>query len=216
MSSKESSASVPSPAACPSCGRTEWEFVAAAAGESGEHVPGAVPSWRCAHCAASGTADTSPPPPPDHIVDFLKPVQIDDQGRLWLAADCGDWAAVVREHGLTAVFDLEEDLDRGIPDHPNRVLYVYFPIEDEGLPGLHKLHALARLGAQLMAEGERILVHCEMGLSRSALLAGLMLVYGGMSGPTAVDRLQTRRPGALYNQVFATHLAARPPGGAMG
>jgi hypothetical protein len=144
---------------------------------------------------------------------FLQPIRIDDEGRLWLAPDCGDWGPIVREHGLTAVFDLEQDLDHGIPAHANRVIYVYFPIDDDDLPTLHKLHAVSRLGAELMREGERVLVHCEMGLNRSALLAGLMLVYGGMSGKDAVARLQERRPGALYNRQFATYLAAQPPNG---
>jgi hypothetical protein len=147
------------------------------------------------------------------LTDFLRPVQIDDRGQLWLAADCGDWEPIVLAHHLTAVFDLEEGLDRGIPAHPNSLIYVYFPIKDEGLPGLHKLHAIARLGAELMREGERVLVHCEMGLNRSALLAGLMLVYNGMSGGEAVDLLQARRPGALYNENFAEHLRLQPPGG---
>jgi hypothetical protein len=144
---------------------------------------------------------------------FLQPVPIDDEGRLWLAPACEDWGPIVRQHHLTAVFDLEAGLDHGIPAHPDRVIYVYFPIVDEDLPTLHKLHAVARLGADLMRNGERVLVHCQMGLNRSALLAGLMLVYNGMIGPDAIARLQERRPGALYNRRFAAHLEAQPAGG---
>jgi protein-tyrosine phosphatase len=144
---------------------------------------------------------------------FLQPVPIDDEGRLWLAPACDDWGPIVRQHHLTAVFDLEEDLDHGIPAHPDRVIYVYFPITDDDLPTLHKLHAVARLGAQLMRNGERVLVHCQMGLNRSALLAGLMMVYNGTTGRDAIARLQERRPGALYNRRFAAHLEAQPAGG---
>jgi protein-tyrosine phosphatase len=45
-----------------------------------------------------------------------------------------------------------------------------------------------------------------MGYNRSALVAGLILVELGMTGPEAVARLRTRRPGALYNPIFAEHL----------
>ena len=141
------------------------------------------------------------------------PVQIDDEGLLWLAPACGDWGPIVREHNFSVVIDLEEGLDAGIPASPDRVIYIYFPFADEAMPTLHKLHAIARLGAALMAHRERVLVHCAMGLNRSALVAGLVLVHNGASGEAAVARLQERRPGALYNPVFAEYLAAQPAGG---
>jgi hypothetical protein len=139
------------------------------------------------------------------------PVQIDDEGLLWLAPACEDWGPVVARHGLSAVIDLECGLDSGIPANPDKVIYVYFPFADEGVPTLHKLQAVARLGADLVRE--RVLVHCQMGLNRSALVAGLVLVHNGMSGSEAVTRLQERRPGALYNEVFAAFLAEQPAGG---
>ena len=141
------------------------------------------------------------------------PVQIDDEGLLWLAPACGDWGPIVRQHDFSVVIDLEEGLDAGIPASPDRVIYIYFPFADEAMPTLHKLHAIARLGAALMAHGERVLVHCAMGLNRSALLAGLVLVHNGATGEAAVARLQQRRPGALYNAVFAEYLASQPAGG---
>jgi hypothetical protein len=141
------------------------------------------------------------------------PVAIDDDGLLWLSPACDDWAPVVQQHALSAVIDLEGGLDSGIPVNPNQVIYVYFPFRDEDVPTLHKLHAVARLGAALVQTGERVLVHCQMGLNRSALVAGLVLVYSGLSGAEAVARLQTRRPGALYNDAFASYLRELPPGG---
>jgi protein-tyrosine phosphatase len=150
---------------------------------------------------------------PHPLALFRRPVPIDDDERLWLSANCGDWTAVVQEHGLSVVIDLEQDLDRGIPDHPDSVIYVYFPIRDEGLPPLSRLHAVAQLGSDLLRQGERVLVHCEMGLNRSALLAGLILVHGGVSGEAALERLQVRRPGALFNLRFSEYLRRQPRGG---
>jgi len=51
-----------------------------------------------------------------------------------------------------------------------------------------------------------VLSHCGMGYNRSALVAGLILVRLGVSGPDAVLRLRSRRPGVLFNEVFAAHL----------
>jgi len=143
------------------------------------------------------------------------PIQVDDEGLLWLAPACDDWGPIVQKHALSAVIDLESGLDAGIPANPDRVIYVYFPFADEGIPSLHNLHAVARLGAELVRSGERVLVHCQMGLNRSALVAGLVLVHNGMSGSDAVTRLQARRPGALYNEVFAEFLSVQPPGGTL-
>jgi protein-tyrosine phosphatase len=65
----------------------------------------------------------------------------------------------------------------------------------------------------LLRQGERVLVHCEMGLNRSALLAGLILVHGGVAGEVALERLQVRRPGALLNLRFSDYLRQQPRGG---
>ena len=107
--------------------------------------------------------------------------------------------------------DLDGDLDLGIPNVPNHMIYIFFPIYDEDLPDLNKLHALAKLGARLVANGERVLAHCGMGLNRSALVTGLILTYLGMKGEDAVRLLREKRPGALFNENFAAYLAAQPP-----
>ncbi|HEY2431569.1 MAG TPA: hypothetical protein VGI12_02775, partial [Vicinamibacterales bacterium] len=68
------------------------------------------------------------------------------------------------------------------------------------------------MGAHLIRSGHRVLSHCGMGFNRSALVAGRILHHlGGMSGPAVVERLRERRPGALFNDVFAEHLQSLPP-----
>jgi len=130
---------------------------------------------------------------------------LDDGGCLFLSPRIEDWR-YVEEHGITTVIDLEGEIDAGIPTMPNHVLYLYFPIYDEDLPDLAKLHGVARLGASLVANGHKVLSHCGMGFNRSALVAGLILRYLGMSGPEVVSHLRQKRPGALFNQVFAEYL----------
>jgi protein-tyrosine phosphatase len=139
-------------------------------------------------------------------------VCLDDAGCLYLSPRIEDWQ-YVEEHGITVVIDLEGEIDPGIPTIPNHILYVYFPIYDEDLPDLTKMHAVARMAASLVAAGHKVLSHCGMGFNRSALLAGLILVYMGAEGKDAVQLLKGRRPGALFNQVFADYLQSLPAGG---
>lgn len=131
--------------------------------------------------------------------------QVDDDGCLYISPVIHDWT-IVSSYGVDTVIDLEGGLDECIPSVPNGCLYVYFPIYDEELPDLRKLEAVVSLGAHLVAGGHRVLSHCGMGFNRSALVAGLILHRLGMPGPDIITRLRTRRPGALFNQVFAEYL----------
>ena len=126
--------------------------------------------------------------------------QVDDDGRLFISPAIESWESLAA-YNIDTVIDLEGGLDTCIPSIVNQCLYVYFPIadDDQALPNLIKLRAIARLGASLVREGHRVLSHCGMGYNRSALVAGLILTELGMPGPEAVARLRERRPGALYN-----------------
>ena len=132
-------------------------------------------------------------------------VQMDDDGKLFLSAAIENWQPIL-DRGINTVIDLEGDIDHGVPTQANQFLYIYLPIEDGQIPDLDRLNAVAKLGAELVKRGERVLAHCGIGLNRSALMVALILMYLGMSGPEAVERCRKRRPGALYNQVFADYL----------
>jgi len=130
---------------------------------------------------------------------------LDEAGCLYLSPRIDAWEPLDRQ-GISVVIDLEGDLDAGVPTVPGHILYIYFPIFDEGLPDLPKLLAVARLGADLVKSGHKVLSHCGMGFNRSALVAGLILVRMGMSGAEAVAHLRRCRPGALFNEIFANYL----------
>jgi protein-tyrosine phosphatase len=132
-------------------------------------------------------------------------VQLDDDGRLFLSAAIEDWTPIL-DRGINVVIDLEGGVDHGVPEVANKFLYIYLPIHDGELPDLDRLHGVAKLCAELVRRGDRVLSHCGMGLNRSALMAALILRYLGMDGPRAVERCQQRRPGALYNTVFSEYL----------
>ena len=130
---------------------------------------------------------------------------MDDDGRLFLSAAIEDWKPIL-DRGIDTVIDLDGGVDHGVPEVMNQFLYIYLPISDGELPDLDRLHAVAKLGAELVKRGDRVLAHCGMGLNRSALMVALILRYLGMDGNAAVARCRERRNGALFNQVFAEYL----------
>ncbi len=126
---------------------------------------------------------------------------IDDARQLFVSQAINDWE-LIEEMQIHVIFDLEGGLDHGVSTFPGSVVYVYFPILDDPPPDPLTLEALAAMGAQMIQAGRRVLSHCGMGLNRSALLAGYILLHLGWDGPEAVRRLQERRPGALFNPQF--------------
>jgi len=142
---------------------------------------------------------------PDPINLLEEIVQMDDDAKLFLSAMIHDWKPIL-DRGIDTVIDLEGGVDHGVPEVAGKFLYIYLPIQDEELPDLDRLHAVAKLGAELVRRGDRVLAHCGVGLNRSALMIVLILRYLGMDAKEAIERCRQRRPGALYNEVFAEYL----------
>lgn len=74
------------------------------------------------------------------------------------------------------------------------------------VPDETQLFTLARY-INFCREHGRTLVHCQAGLNRSGLLAGLALVLGGMEPQAAIAKLrESRTPAVLCNKKFSTWL----------
>jgi protein-tyrosine phosphatase len=77
------------------------------------------------------------------------------------------------------------------------------------VPDEAQLYSLARW-INLCKQHGRTLVHCQAGLNRSGLLAGLSLVLDGMAANDAITLLRAgRTPAVLCNPKFATWLRAQ-------
>ena len=139
-------------------------------------------------------------------------VPVNSERSFFVSGDIDDWQAV-KDHHIDTIVDMDGDVDPGVPEAPNQILYVYFPIRDENLPCLKKLHAVGRLVAELIRDDHVALVHCKMGFNRSNLLVATALTYLGMSGGEALEHLRRLRPGALYNETFAAYVSSLPRGG---
>ncbi|MFM8272138.1 MAG: hypothetical protein ACKODX_07355 [Gemmata sp.] len=146
-----------------------------------------------------------------HVTEqqLMELFQVDDDGLLFVSPEILDWKPLA-ERKIKLVIDLEGDIDRGVPTVPNSLVYVYFPFDDAELPDLVKLHALGRLAADMVRNRRAVLIHCSMGFNRSPLMAGVTFTHLGMTGPEAVERLRTKRAGALYNSVYADYLMTLP------
>jgi protein-tyrosine phosphatase len=136
-------------------------------------------------------------------VEFYR---VDDDGKLFISPAIREWSPLA-DLGIDTVIDMDAGLDECIPTTPEGCLYIYFPIYDENLPSLSRLDAVGNLGAQLIRGGHHVLSHCGMGFNRSALVAGVILNKLGVRGPEIVERIRARRPGALFNEIFADYLA---------
>ena len=136
-------------------------------------------------------------------------VAINPEGTLFVSGEVDDWE-LVRRHRIDTIVDMDGSIDPGVPDAPNQILYVYFPIRDEDLPCRQKLHAVGRMLADLVRQSHVALVHCRMGFNRSNLVIATALTYLGMSGEEALVHLQKTRPGALYNPSFADYVRQLP------
>jgi hypothetical protein len=70
--------------------------------------------------------------------------------------------------------------------------YLQCALHDDEEQAMHQVPALARWVRTCMADGP-VLVHCQAGLNRSALVAASALVLAGHSAPDAVSLLRTQR-----------------------
>lgn len=136
-------------------------------------------------------------------------VAINAAATLFVSGEIDDWTPL-HQHGVDTIVDMDGNIDPGIPEAPNQVLYVYWPILDEDLPSLPRLEALGRLVADLVGADHRVLVHCRMGFNRSVLVIATALTYLGMTGEQALQHLRELRPGALFNETFAEHVRTLP------
>jgi protein-tyrosine phosphatase len=57
-----------------------------------------------------------------------------------------------------------------------------------------------------LKRGHKILVHCSQGLNRAGLVCARVMIMKGWPGREAIRVIREKRPGALWNPVFATYI----------
>jgi protein-tyrosine phosphatase len=97
-------------------------------------------------------------------------------------------------------FDVVVSLTEEPLEHrpPAGRLGVHLPMKDNGrIDDPETLRAVSDLVTALLEGGRTVLVHCSLGLSRSALFAALVIVERGNAPRDAVDHVRRARPGSL-------------------
>ncbi|HLI70975.1 MAG TPA: dual specificity protein phosphatase [Ktedonobacteraceae bacterium] len=102
--------------------------------------------------------------------------------------------------GVTHVIDTRaeyrDDAEALAKEH---IELLYLPTRDTQPLSVDQLMAGAKWATDRVKQGGRILIHCEHGVGRSALLTCAVLVYGGMSAHDALKLVQKKRWQAAPN-----------------
>ena len=131
-------------------------------------------------------------------------------GRLPVGAEM----ALVAEHGIAAVVDLRaEDGDDAAALAAAKIAFLHLPTPDHHSPVPADLERGVRFVRERLAQGERVLIHCEHGIGRSAVLMLCVLVDGGAEPLDALRRAKDARekvsPSPMQYQGWAAWLASR-------
>lgn len=126
-----------------------------------------------------------------------------------LAADL----SVIKAWDASVIVCLMEEFELamlGVADLPaatqrSGLHWMHLPIVDVSVPDPAFEQAWKSEGPKLrsmLANGQRILIHCRGGLGRSGMIAARLLVEEGLSLPEAIALVRTHRPGAIetYDQ----------------
>ncbi len=116
---------------------------------------------------------------PDRVAGMARPSREDLE---WLA-----------EMGVTAVVSLTRER----PPSPPDVEVFHVPVPDMESPSLDTLHAVVSYMRSIVAEGGKVVVHCQAGLGRTGTTLAAYLVSDGMDAEGAIHRVRTLRPGSI-------------------
>lgn len=147
-----------------------------------------------------------------------------DSGALLLASCPG-----LRGHGIANDVDIKTDIERlaaagagfvlSLLEAEDRVRlgmnaldeittkaglgYASFPIRDHDIPHASRtaeLHHLLDELAAYIRKSQTIAIHCQAGLGRTGMMAGLLLCRFGIEGKTAITAIRQARPGSIETE----------------
>ena len=118
------------------------------------------------------------------------------------------------EHGITAVVDMRaEDRDDGAALARAGIAFLHLPTPDHHPPAAADLDRGVRFVCERLARGERVLVHCEHGIGRSAVLVLCVLVDAGADPLDALKQAKDARdevsPSQMQYDGWAAWLVSR-------
>ena len=99
----------------------------------------------------------------------------------------------VRGHGFTAIVNLRSERQDAFVE-PLPDAYLWLPTEDHTDPPPENLLLGARFIDGCVNSGKRVLIHCKMGIHRSATMAVAYLIFTGLSKEDAIRKLAENGP----------------------
>jgi protein-tyrosine phosphatase len=105
-----------------------------------------------------------------------------------------DWPRITRAD-ISCVVDLQSEAARDLTKFGLR--RYAFRIPDRGSPPLSELSEIVRAVRHELNRGNKILIHCDKGLGRSALVACAVLVDLGFPSTQAYEIVKRGQPSAL-------------------
>lgn len=127
-----------------------------------------------------------------------------------------DLKVLVEQHTdvlVTLVRDSELEM-MGIPHFFTKVVAygitsIHYPIPDKWLPNsMDEVSGLVNQILNHLKAGKRVVVHCNGGKGRTALVVVSVLVSLGLSASEATDLVRATRPGTLYNPAQIIYVRA--------
>jgi hypothetical protein len=110
----------------------------------------------------------------------------------------------IKDLGIRFMVDLEGGFD---PPMDFLYCYVLWSIRDlPFLPDLDVLLSVSTFVSMEVSFKHKVLVHCSQGLNRSGLVCARAMTLMGIPGPEAIKQIREKRPGALWNPVFADYV----------
>lgn len=121
---------------------------------------------------------------------------------------------LAREHGIGAIIDLrEEDRDEEEQLRSAGIDFLHLPTPDLEPASVDKLDAGVRFAREHMARRNKVLIHCQHGIGRSALLSLCVLVEEGWEPLEALSHAKEVRevvsPSHSQYQGWAEWLGSR-------
>lgn len=102
--------------------------------------------------------------------------------------------------GVTHVIDTRSEYqDDAVALGKEHIELLYLPTPDTKPLSVEQMMEGAKWANDRMEQGGRVLIHCEHGVGRSALLTCAVLVYGGMHAQDALRLVQQKRWQAAPN-----------------
>jgi predicted protein tyrosine phosphatase len=99
------------------------------------------------------------------------------------------------EHGISRIVDVRvEDCDDETVLRTHGIRLLHLPTADTTALSQERLRHGVAFVSEGLDRGERVLVHCQYGIGRSALLALCVLVSRGEAPLVALERVKRARP----------------------